>query len=276
MGRWGGSSATAEGARGGVLGGAPQRGLARHRRRCRPACPHCAYALLPASWGAGAPPWGEGVAATPQRKARVGGCGRCRFQRGLARSASPPPRLLPLRLHVAACKLGGGERWGGRNATVEGVRARAWAVPPNAGWHAVRPPPRLAPLRLRVAACKLWGGERSLGALGRQQRHSGRLARRASGAIGCVHAQLLVQPERGERSGAPCFAGGGTLRAAGPWRAPARPTHCSSQHAANADSRGTLLHRGSAPKPTVVVSQRAARPRSAPPHRPADPHVAAA
>jgi len=49
----------------------------------------------------------------------------------------PPPRLPPLRLRVAACKLGGGGvalgRWGGSNATAEGTRgAHEWRVPLNA------------------------------------------------------------------------------------------------------------------------------------------------
>jgi hypothetical protein len=82
------------------------------------------------------------------------------LRRGLARTpcvaaATPAP---PLRLCVAACKLGVGGvalgRSGGSTATW--ARCRPW----NAGLQAVAaaPPPQLPRLHLGVAACKLGGG----------------------------------------------------------------------------------------------------------------------
>ena len=119
--------------------------------------PQTACALLPASCRVGGfalGRWGGSHATAAGEDVGVA------LRRGLARTpcvaaATPAP---PLRLCVAACKLGGGGvalgRSGGSTATW--ARCRPW----NAGLQAVAaaPPPQLPRLHLGVAACKLGGG----------------------------------------------------------------------------------------------------------------------
>jgi hypothetical protein len=74
-----------------------------------PACPHCACALLlPASWGVVvASPWDAGMAATPQRKARVVR-GRSLPTRATTQcvAAAPPAPTAPARCCLlAACQV---------------------------------------------------------------------------------------------------------------------------------------------------------------------------
>jgi len=158
VGRWGGSNATRRREARGGWAVTPSLNAGWHAVRTPHALPHFACALLPASSGVGASPWGARVAATTPR-----GRGAAP-ERGLAsrRRLRRPScldctwALLPASWEVGASpsiyylyiiRIVNGFTTNLLFNYVEAPR-----LPPNAGWHAVRPPPCLPPLCLRVAA----------------------------------------------------------------------------------------------------------------------------
>jgi hypothetical protein len=157
VGRWGGSNATRRREARGGWAVTPSLNAGWHAVRTPHALPHFACALLPASWGVGASPWGARVAATPRGRGAAANAG----WQAVAASAAPAASTAPGR-----CCLQAG-RWGRRLKLLSIYYTYLmilqliyylfmWYIaprlPPDAGWHAVRPPPRLPPLRLRVSA----------------------------------------------------------------------------------------------------------------------------
>jgi len=154
VGRWVGSNATRRReARGGGGAGTPSLHAGWPAARTPHAFPHFACALLPASWGVGASPWGARVAATPRGRGAAPNAG----WQAVAASAAPAASTAPGR-----CCLQAG-RWGRRlqfiiyilyvfNGWLQLIYylimwKRPACPPTQAG-----APPRLPPLHLRVAA----------------------------------------------------------------------------------------------------------------------------